>query len=477
MKGFGDKRTIGLVGMGVMGSNLALNFLDRGYSAAVYDRDAALLEKFMLGEGRERAVIACDSPNVLCDAIERPRKILLMVTAGPAVDWCIDEFLPYLEPGDILIDAGNSFFEDTIRRTNRVEAKGCHFIGMGVSGGEEGARRGPSLMPGGSRGAWPHLRELLRAIAARADDGTPCCDYVGPDGAGHYVKMVHNGIEYSDMQLICEAYWLMRTLLGMGPEEQSAVFAGWHSGELRSYLIEITSRILAKRDEETGQPVVDLILDRAGQKGTGKWTSQSGLDLGAPIPTIAEAVFARCMSAIKEERLAACERLQGPKSAFSGDKAAFVEDIRRALYASKICSYAQGFQLLRYASREYHWDLDGATIAGLWRAGCIIRAQFLERIREAYAEAPECVNLMLVPYFRDALAAAQGAWRRVVSTAALLGAPVPAFSSALAYYDSYRSAVLPANLLQAQRDYFGAHRYERVDMPAGETFHTQWGEG
>ncbi len=469
-----DLRYLGLVGMGVMGRNLVQNFLDHGFSAAVYDRDATLLTKFMDTAGEGRPVTACETPEAFCAALERPRRIMLMVTAGQAVDWCIESLLPHLDPGDVIIDGGNSHFKDTVRRAAALEEKGLAFIGSGVSGGEEGARRGPALMPGGTRAGWDAISKPFQAISAKTADGTPCCDYVGPGGAGHFVKMVHNGIEYGDMQLICEAYWLMREVLGMTPVEQKTIFADWNAGELNSYLIEITSHILGAIDPATHKPMVDVILDKAGQKGTGAWTSQIGLELGTPIPTIAEAVFARCLSAVKGEREIAAKALAGPAEEFAEDKGAFIEDIRQALYASKICSYAQGFQLMAQASKEYDWNLDFARIASLWRGGCIIRAVFLDRIREAYETDPNTPNLMLTPFFRDALAETQAAWRRVIATAVRLGVPAPAFSSALAYYDGYRSAVLPANLLQAQRDYFGAHTYERIDKAHGEHFHTEW---
>jgi 6-phosphogluconate dehydrogenase len=399
---------------------------------------------------------------------------MLMIKAGKPVDDFIELLLPYLEEGDIIIDGGNSFYGDTIRRTRYVEEKGFLYIGTGVSGGEEGALLGPSIMPGGSPAAWPHVKPIFQAVAAKVADGTPCCDWVGSDGAGHYVKMVHNGIEYGDMQMIAEAYFLMVHLLGTSPAEMHEVFKVWNEGELNSYLIEITRDILAYVDEETGKPMVDVILDTAGQKGTGKWTSQSALDMGTPAPTVAEAVFARFMSAIKEQRVAASQILEGPTTSFEGDKQTFIEQIRQALYASKICSYAQGFQLLSMAADEFDWDLDYGGIALMWREGCIIRAQFLERIKEAYDAEPELANLLLDPYFKEAIDRSQRAWRRVVAAAVTQGIPVPAFSSALAYYDGYRNARLPANILQAQRDYFGAHTYERVDKPRGEFFHTNW---
>jgi 6-phosphogluconate dehydrogenase len=462
---------IGIVGLGVMGSNLALNMADHGFGVAGYDRNADFVDDI---RRKSEAISAYESIEEFVAALKKPRRILMMVTAGSPVDWCIDRLTPHLEEGDVLIDGGNSFFEDTIRRAKECEQRGLRYFGVGVSGGEEGARHGPSLMPGGSKEAWPSIEPIFRAIAAKVADGTPCCTHLGPDGAGHFVKMVHNGIEYGDMQLICEAYGLMDRLLGLSAPEQQPIFAEWNRGELDSYLIEITAAILGHEDEHTGKPVVDVILDTAEQKGTGKWTSQIGLDLGAPIPTIAEAVFARMLSAVKEEREAASLELVGPGSRFSGDAKAFVVDIRAALYASKICSYAQGFQLLRYASDRYKWGLKYGDIALLWRGGCIIRARFLDRIKEAFDADPDCVNLMRVPFFRDVLARSQQSWRRVVAAAVEHGVPVPAMSSALAYYDGYRAERLPANLLQAQRDFFGAHTYRRIDRPRDETFHTLW---
>jgi len=396
-----------------------------------------------------------------------------MVKAGAPVDQFIDALIPLLEKGDIIIDGGNSHFPDTARRTKYVEEKGLLYIGTGVSGGEEGALRGPSLMPGGSPEAWPHVKAIFQAIAAKVDDGSPCCDWVGEGGAGHFVKMVHNGIEYGDMQLICEAYHLMKDVLGMTPDEMHEVFKEWNEGELNSYLIEITRDILAYKDED-GQPLIDKILDTAGQKGTGKWTAIAALDEGIPLTLIGEAVFARCLSAMKDERVAASKVLSGPSVKFEGDKKAFVEDIRKALYASKIVSYAQGFTLMRSAAKTYGWNLNYGGIALMWRGGCIIRSVFLGKIKEAFDNNPELTNLLLDPFFKEKVEAAQDSWRRVISTAVLNGIPVPAFASALTYYDGYRSERLPANLLQAQRDYFGAHTYERVDKPRGEFFHTNW---
>ena len=398
----------------------------------------------------------------------------MMVRAGRPVDDLIGELAPLLEPGDILVDGGNSHYPDTIRRGKVAAERGLLYVGAGVSGGEEGALKGPSIMPGGHPEAWPHLQPIFQAIAAKVDDGTPCCDWIGPDGSGHFVKMVHNGIEYGDMQLIAEAYHLMSQGLGMAPAEIGAVFKKWNQGPLDSYLVEITADVLAKTDDETGKPMVDVILDAAGQKGTGKWTSQAGLDLGIGIPQIAEAVFARCLSAIKDERVAASRVLAGPAGKFAGDKAAFLADLEQAVYAAKICSYAQGYQLLRAASAEYKWNLNFGNVALLWRGGCIIRARFLGKIKEAFDADPALANLLLAPYFQKVVADAQAAWRRTVKTGVELGIPLPAISTALGYYDAYRCARLPANLLQAQRDYFGAHTFERIDRPRGQFFHVDW---
>ncbi len=468
------KANIGLIGLAVMGENLVLNMESKGFTVAVYNRTVEKVDNFVGGRGRGKKIVGCHSVEELCARLERPRKVMLLVKAGQPVDDFIEQVLPWLEEGDIVIDGGNSHFPDTIRRTRYLESKGMRYIGTGVSGGEEGALKGPSIMPGGSPEAWPHVKPIFQGIAARVEDGSPCCEWVGSDGAGHYVKMVHNGIEYGDMQMICEAYNLMRGALGMSAEQMHEVFAQWDEGELNSYLIEITRDILGEQDPETGRPMVDVILDTAGQKGTGKWTSQSALDLGVAAPTIAEAVFARCVSAIKEERVAASKVLTGPEPAFDGDREAFVEDIRQALYASKICSYAQGYQLLRAAAEEHGWDLNYGEIALMWRGGCIIRARFLGDIKAAFDREPELRNLLLDPFFTDIVEQCQESWRKVIATAVGMGVPVPAFASALAYYDSYRSATLPANLLQAQRDYFGAHTYERVDKPRGEFFHTDW---
>ncbi len=465
---------IGLVGLAVMGENLALNMAGRGFEVVVYNRTTARVDEFLAGRARGKPVRGAHSPQELVSKLARPRRIMLMVQAGAAVDRVIEGFVPLLEPGDILIDGGNSNYQDTTRRTRDLRERGILYVGAGVSGGEEGALTGPSIMPGGNADAWPHIEPIFKAIAAKAADGAACCEWIGDDGAGHYVKMVHNGIEYGDMQMIAEAYALLRDLAGIEPAEMSAVFAQWNAGELESYLVEITAAILAKRDEVSGRPMVDLILDAAGQKGTGKWTGIDALMLGAPLTAITEAVFARALSALKEERTAAAKVLPAPTVRFDGAPQELAADVRQALYASKICSYAQGFQLLAMAAREHGWGLDPGAIALLWRGGCIIRAAFLDHIAQAYRADPALASLLLAPYFRDAVAGAQAAWRRVVVTAVTCGVPVPAFSSALAWYDGYRSERLPANLLQAQRDYFGAHTYERVDRPRGEFHHTNW---
>ncbi len=465
---------IGLVGLAVMGENLVLNMESKGFSVSVYNRTTSKVTAFVEGRAKGKKIIGTLTPEELVQSLEKPRRIMILVKAGPAVDAVIDTLVPLLDKGDILMDGGNSHFPDTIRRTKALTAKGILYIGTGVSGGEEGALLGPAIMPGGNPEAWPHVKEILQATAGKAPDGSPCCEWLGPDGAGHFVKMTHNGIEYGDMQLICEAYNLMEKGLGMSAAEMHEVFTKWNDGVLDSYLIEISRDILAKTDDETGKPMVDVILDTAGQKGTGKWTSQAGLDMGTPIPQIAEAVFARCLSAIKDERVAASKELPGPETKFEGDRAKFLDDLHDAVYASKICSYAQGYQLLRAAAAEYNWDLDYGTIALMWRAGCIIRARFLDNIKQAFDANPKLPNLLLDSYFKDIVTKAQDAWRNVVKTAVDLGLPTPAMSTALGYYDSYRAARLPANLLQAQRDYFGAHTYERVDKPRGEFFHTNW---
>jgi len=485
---------IGLVGLAVMGQNLALNIADHGFQISVYNRTTETTTRFV-AENPETpgGLRATTSLQEFVSSLSRPRKIVILVKAGTPTDAVIDSLVPLLEQGDIIIDGGNAQWTDTIRREKSLAAKGLRFIGSGVSGGEEGARFGPSLMPGGDPAAYKELEPIWNAIAAKVDaatgkpllgarpgqpvaGGVPCAAYIGPDGAGHYVKMVHNGIEYGDMQMICEAYSLMRILLGMSAPETGAVFAEWNKGVLDSFLIEITADILGQKDPQTGSPFVDVVLDTAGQKGTGKWTSVNALDMGVPAPTVAEAVFARCISAIKDERVAASKMLTGPAPAFSGDRAAFVRAIHDALYCSKICSYAQGFQLMRAAQSEYNWKLDFGTIAQIWRGGCIIRARFLQKITEAYARDAGLANLLLDPFFKSEIDRCQANWRAVVAAAASQGIPVPTFYSALAYYDSYRSARLPANLLQAQRDYFGAHTYERIDAPRGKFFHLDWPE-
>jgi 6-phosphogluconate dehydrogenase len=446
---------------------------DRGYTVAVYNRTVSKIDEFLSGPARGTRVLGARSLEELAGLLKAPRKIMLMVKAGKAVDEFIEQLLPYLDPGDLIIDGGNSHFADSIRRTRFLRDKGLLFIGAGVSGGEEGARHGPSIMPGGSPEAWPLVRGLFQDIAAKTADGTPCCDWVGENGAGHYVKMVHNGIEYGDMQLIAEAYQLMRDGLGLSPAAMHRTFAAWNRGELESYLIEITRDIMRVADAD-GRPLVEKILDAAGQKGTGKWTGVNSLDLGIPVTLITEAVYARALSALKDERIDAARVLKGPNGRFKPEVKPSVESIRKALLASKIVSYAQGFMLMREASREYGWQLDPGGIALLWRSGCIIRSVFLERIKAAYDRNPDLANLMLDDYFKGILATCQAAWRRVVAAAVLGGIPVPAFSAALAFYDGYRSERLPANLIQAQRDYFGAHTYERVDQPRGTFFHTQW---
>jgi 6-phosphogluconate dehydrogenase len=467
------KADIGLVGLAVMGQNLVLNMDDHGYTVAVYNRTLSRVDDFINGDAQGTKVIGTHSVEELVSVLKRPRRVMLMVKAGQPVDDFIESLLPHLEKGDIIIDGGNSNYNDSIRRTKYVESKGLLYIGTGVSGGEEGARHGPSIMPGGSPEAWPHVKPIFQAIAAKVDDGSPCCDWVGENGAGHYVKMVHNGIEYGDMQLISEAYYVMKVALGMSADEMHEVFAEWNEGKLDSYLIEITRDILGFKDEE-GEPLVEKILDTAGQKGTGKWTAISSLELGIPLTLIAEAVYGRFLSALKEERVAASKVLSGPEPEFAGDKTAFVNDIREALYASKIISYTQGYMLMRAAAEEYAWNLNYGGIALMWRGGCIIRSVFLGKIKDAFDKDPKLVNLLLDDYFKNEVEAAQAAWRRVVARAVVLGVPVPAMSSALAFYDGYRRERLPANMLQAQRDYFGAHTYERVDKPRGEFFHTNW---
>ena len=464
---------IGLIGLAVMGENLVMNMVSKGFQVAVFNRTTARVDEFLAGQAAGTAVKGTYSLAELAASLERPRRVMLMVKAGKPVDDMIEQVLPYLESGDILIDGGNSFFEDTRRRFKSLAAKGIRFVGMGVSGGEEGALKGPSLMPGGDEAAFKEIAPLFTKIAAQVADG-PCCSFVGPDGAGHYVKMVHNGIEYSDMQLIAEAYYILSKAGGLTAAELHDVFARWNEGPLDSYLIEITRDIMAVVDPETGRPLVELILDKAGQKGTGKWTSQSALDLGIPTPAITEAVFARCMSAVKDERVKAANVLKGPEGTWSGDRQELIQAVHDALYASKICSYAQGFALLAAASKEYGWNLQVGEISLLWRGGCIIRARFLDKIRDAFAKDAGLANLMLDSFFASVLAEAQKPWRLVLKTCRDLGIPTPAFNASLDYYDSYRQAVLPANLIQAQRDYFGAHTYERTDRPG--VFHTEWGK-
>ncbi len=464
---------IGVVGLAVMGENLILNMESKGFTVACTNRTTSKVDAFIEGRAAGKNILGAKSVEEFVGMLKTPRKVMMMVKAGPAVDAFIDQVLPLLEPGDILIDGGNTYFPDTNRRLAKVEEAGLLYVGSGVSGGEEGALTGPSIMPGGSKAAWEHVKPIFQGICARTDEGEPCCDWVGDGGAGHFVKMVHNGIEYGDMQMICETYDMMSRGLGMSNEEMHEVFAEWNGGVLDSYLIEITRDILAYKDED-GNATVDLILDAAGQKGTGKWTAINALDLGQPLTLIGEAVFARCLSALKEERVAASSILKGPESSFDGDKKALVADLMQALYASKIVSYAQGYQLMRAAAEEYGWTLNYGGIALMWRGGCIIRSAFLGDIKKAFDKDQDLDNLLLDSFFQNAVETAQASWRRVVANSATLGIPMPAISAALAYYDGYRSARLPANLLQAQRDYFGAHTYERTDKERGEFFHTNW---
>jgi 6-phosphogluconate dehydrogenase len=471
------KSDIGLIGLAVMGENLVMNMESKGFTVSVYNRTADKVTNFLNGRAKGKNIVGAFSLKELVDSLEKPRKVMMMIKAGSAVDDMIESLIPLLEEGDIIIDGGNSHFPDTMRRTAYIESKGLLYIGTGVSGGEEGALKGPSMMPGGSPAAWNSVKPIFQAICAKVEDGSPCCDWVGENGAGHFVKMVHNGIEYGDMQLICESYQLMRDLLGMTPDGMHEVFREWNEGELDSYLIEITRDILAYKDTD-GAPVVDKILDTAGQKGTGKWTGIAALDEGIPLTLIGEAVFARCLSAMKDERVAASKVLSGPAASFDGDKKAFIEDIRNALFASKVVSYAQGYTLMRAAAKTYGWNLNYGGIALMWRGGCIIRSVFLGKIKEAFDNNATLPNLLLDPYFKGVMENAQNGWRRVCAAALTNGIPVPAMTSALCYYDGYRCERLPANLLQAQRDYFGAHTYERTDAPRGEFFHTNWtGEG
>ena len=465
---------IGLIGLAVMGENLVLNMESKGFHVSVYNRTVEKVDKFMEGRGKGKNIYGAHSLEDFVASLKTPRKVFLMVKAGQAVDAFIDQLIPVLEPGDIIIDGGNTHFPDTTRRTEYVESKGLLYIGTGVSGGEEGALKGPSMMPGGSPAAWPHVKPIFQSVCAKVADGSPCCDWVGEGGAGHFVKMVHNGIEYGDIQLICECYQIMRDILGMTNEEMHEVFAEWNRGDLDSYLIEITRDILAKKDED-GNYVLDYILDTAGQKGTGKWTAISALDNGVPLTLIGESVFARCLSAQKDESVAASKILEGPTPApFTGDRKAFLEDLRRALFAAKVVSYAQGYALMRAAAKEYGWNLNYGGIALMWRGGCIIRSVFLGKIKEAFDNNPAIANILLDPYFTGKLAEAQQGWRNVLATAIMNGVPVPCLTAGLEYYDGYRSERLPANLLQAQRDFFGAHTYERTDRPRGEFFHTNW---
>lgn len=463
---------IGLIGLAVMGENLVLNMESKGFTVAVFNRTVEKVDKFVNGRGKGKNFIGAHSIEELCKSLKRPRKVMMLVKAGQAVDDFIEQLIPYLEPGDVIIDGGNTHFPDTIRRTAYVESKGLLYIGTGVSGGEEGALNGPSMMPGGSKAAWELVKPIFQSICAKAD-GQPCCDWVGENGAGHFVKMVHNGIEYGDMQLICEVYQIMKDLLGMSAQEMHEVFKTWNEGELDSYLVEITRDILAYKNE-AGEVVVDKILDTAGQKGTGKWTGVTALDLGVPLTLIAESVFARCLSAQKDERVIASKQLSGATPSFTGDKAAFINDLKNALYASKIVSYAQGYLLMREAAKEYNWKLNYGGIALMWRGGCIIRSVFLGKIKEAFDKNPDLTNLLLDPFFKEKVSVAQASWRKVVTAAIANGIPIPSMSAGLTYFDGYRTERLPANLLQAQRDYFGAHTYERIDRPRGEYFHTNW---
>jgi 6-phosphogluconate dehydrogenase len=472
------KADIALIGLAVMGQNLILNMNDHGFTVVAFNRTVEKVDQFLANEAKGTKVIGAHSIEEMVAQLKRPRRVMLMVKAGKPVDEFIEHLLPHLEPGDIIIDGGNSLFEDTARRVKYVESKGLLYVGTGVSGGEEGARHGPSIMPGGSPAAWPHVKDIFQGIAAKVDNGVPCCDWVGEGGAGHYVKMVHNGIEYGDMQLICEAYNILKNGLGMSADEMHEVFKQWNTGELESYLIEITRDIMAFKDAD-GQPLVEHILDTAGQKGTGKWTVQNSAELGMPTTLIAEAVYARCVSALKDERVKAARKLKGPKPALPQSKKPeakkeFTDNVRDALYASKIISYAQGYMLMRAAANENKWNLNYGGIALMWRGGCIIRSRFLGKIKEAYDNNGKLMNLLLDDYFRGEIKRCQKGWRNVVSAAFKRGIPVPAFSTALSFYDSYRSAQLPANLLQAQRDYFGAHTYERIDKPRGQFFHTNW---
>ncbi len=466
------KADIGLIGLAVMGENLVLNMESKGFTVAVYNRSVEKVDKFITGRGAGKNFIGCHSIAEMCKNLERPRKVMMLVKAGSPVDDFIDQIIPHLEEGDIIIDGGNSHFPDTIRRTKFVESKGLLFIGTGVSGGEEGALLGPSMMPGGSPAAWPAVKTIFQAVAAKVD-GEPCCDWVGENGAGHFVKMVHNGIEYGDMQIICEAYQIMKELLGMTADEMHDTFAEWNKGDLDSYLVEITRDILGFKDEN-GEPLVEKILDTAGQKGTGKWTGVSALDLGIPLTLIGESVFARCLSAQKDLRTKASKVLHGPEKKFAGDRKQFLSDLKDALFGAKIISYAQGYDLMGEAAKEFKWNLNNGGIALMWRGGCIIRSVFLGKIKEAFDKNPNLEHLLLDEFFTETIEKAQAGWRRVVASAFTNGIPIPCLATALTYFDGFRSERLPANLLQAQRDYFGAHTYERLDKPRGEFFHTNW---
>jgi len=466
------KADIGLIGLAVMGENLVLNMESKGFTVAVYNRSVDKVDKFIAGRGAGKKFIGCHSIAEMCQNLERPRKVMMLVKAGAPVDDFIEQIIPHLEAGDIIIDGGNSHFPDTIRRTKYVESKGLLFIGTGVSGGEEGALLGPSMMPGGSPAAWLAVKTIFQAVAAKVE-GEPCCDWVGENGAGHFVKMVHNGIEYGDMQIICEAYQIMKELLGMTADEMHDTFVEWNKGDLDSYLIEITRDILGFKDEN-GDPLVEKILDTAGQKGTGKWTGVAALDLGIPLTLIGESVFARCLSAQKDLRVKASKVLHGPEKKFTGDRAQFLSDLKDALFGAKIISYAQGYDLMGEAAKEYKWNLNNGGIALMWRGGCIIRSVFLGKIKEAFDKNPGLEHLLLDAFFTDTIEKAQAGWRRVVAASFTNGVPIPCLATALTYFDGFRSERLPANLLQAQRDYFGAHTYERLDKPRGEFFHTNW---
>lgn len=465
---------IGLIGLAVMGENLVLNMERNGFTVAVYNRTTSKVDSFVSGRGKDKKFVPCHTIQDLIASIKRPRKIMLMVKAGQVVDEFISQLVPFLEKGDIIIDGGNSHYPDTNRRVVELEAKGILFVGAGVSGGEEGALNGPSIMPGGSAAAWPEIKGIFQKIAAKVDGGVPCCDWVGPAGAGHFVKMVHNGIEYGDMQLICEGYHMLKAVGGLSNNEIGSTFADYDKGDLDSFLTEITAEIFQKKDDETGKDLIDVILDAAGQKGTGKWTATVALDLGIPVTLIGEAVFARCISAQKADRIKASKIIKGPTVAVSSEKAKLISDVERALYCAKLVSYAQGFELMRAAAKDFGWSLNYGGVALMWRGGCIIRSKFLGKIKEAFDKAPDLTNLLIDPFFAEVMNTGQDGWRRVVAAGAVNGIPLPAISTALCYFDGYRTERLPANLLQAQRDYFGAHTYERTDKPRGEFFHTNW---